>query len=66
MPDFFGSGNGANARQNSLYNSLFLRNTCFTREKTVHFRELRKSAKKRDLHLVPDPDAVRSAMAAGK
>jgi hypothetical protein len=41
----FGSGNGANAHEDSLLKSLFLKNTHFNREKTVLFRGVRKCAK---------------------
>jgi hypothetical protein len=34
------SGTGANARQNSLFKSLFFKNTRFTQEKTVQFSGL--------------------------
>jgi hypothetical protein len=41
----FGSGNGVNTHGDFPFKSLFLKNTRFTGEKTVHYRSVRKCAK---------------------
>jgi len=45
IPKKFGSGNGANAAGDSLFKPVFPENTRFNREKTVHYRSVRKCAK---------------------
>ncbi|MFY9750470.1 MAG: hypothetical protein WAJ89_07580, partial [Methanoregula sp.] len=61
------SGNSANARQNSLYKSLFSENDRFNQEKTVQFISVFFIAKKREVQLIMrDAGRARNAFIARK